>query len=269
MYHYVYRLEDIKTGEFYIGSRSCQNHPTLDNYLGSMVVWKPNKKMLKKEILKSDFKNREDANEYEKFLIESNINDDLNRNFSIPPKTFFVDKNTFKDRNHQKGENNSQYGTCWITNGIEVKKIKKSELLPNDWFYGRTLKIKKKNNGNGQKGKYNSQYDTKWITNGVENRKIKKSDTIPDGWKYGCINKKMCGYKWITNGVENKKLKKGENKPDGWKYGLTEDIGIKISNKLKGRKLSDKVKKKMSISQFKRWSKNISCGRAEASSLGS
>ena len=27
-----------------------------------------------------------------------------------------------------KGKNNSQYGTCWITNGIEAKKIKKEEL---------------------------------------------------------------------------------------------------------------------------------------------
>ena len=31
-------------------------------------------------------------------------------------------------RENQKGKNNSQYGTCWITNGIENKKIKKSDL---------------------------------------------------------------------------------------------------------------------------------------------
>jgi hypothetical protein len=29
---------------------------------------------------------------------------------------------------HQQGKNNSQYGTCWITNGIENKKIKKEDL---------------------------------------------------------------------------------------------------------------------------------------------
>ena len=28
----------------------------------------------------------------------------------------------------QQGSNNSQFGTCWINNGSEVKKIKKEEL---------------------------------------------------------------------------------------------------------------------------------------------
>jgi len=40
----------------------------------------------------------------------------------------------------QKGENNSQFGTCWITNGIENKKIKKTDIIPNGWEYGRKLK---------------------------------------------------------------------------------------------------------------------------------
>jgi hypothetical protein len=39
-----------------------------------------------------------------------------------------------------KGENNSQFGTCWITNGEEVKKIKKEDLnshLGKGWRRGR------------------------------------------------------------------------------------------------------------------------------------
>jgi len=42
----------------------------------------------------------------------------------------------------QKGEFNSQYGTCWITNGIENKKIHKSDNIPEGWSLGRKLKIK-------------------------------------------------------------------------------------------------------------------------------
>ena len=37
----------------------------------------------------------------------------------------------------QKGESNSQFGTCWITNGIDNKKIKKTEKLPKGWSLGR------------------------------------------------------------------------------------------------------------------------------------
>jgi hypothetical protein len=35
---------------------------------------------------------------------------------------------------------NSQWGSKWITNGIESKKVNENEKLPENWFYGRTLK---------------------------------------------------------------------------------------------------------------------------------
>ena len=41
---------------------------------------------------------------------------------------------------HQKGEKNSQFGTCWITNNNENKKIKREELndyLVKGWIKGR------------------------------------------------------------------------------------------------------------------------------------
>lgn len=59
---------------------------------------------------------------------------------------------TFKDKKHSVetkklmseshkgkglGKNNSQFGTCWITNGLNNKKIKKENELPNGWKLGR------------------------------------------------------------------------------------------------------------------------------------
>lgn len=51
---------------------------------------------------------------------------------------------THKKNNHQQGEKNSQFGTCWIYNNKENKKIKKEEL--NDyinlgWIKGRKMKF--------------------------------------------------------------------------------------------------------------------------------
>ena len=39
----------------------------------------------------------------------------------------------------QKGENNSQYGKCWITNEIESKKIYKGDTIPEGWRLGRKI----------------------------------------------------------------------------------------------------------------------------------
>jgi len=37
------------------------------------------------------------------------------------------------------GAKNSQYGTCWITNGKENKKIYKDHLIPEGWRLGRKI----------------------------------------------------------------------------------------------------------------------------------
>ena len=55
-------------------------------------------------------------------------------------------KQHFKDSNHQKGENNSQYGTKWIYKDNECIKVKKDILddyLKNGWVLG-CLKTRKK-----------------------------------------------------------------------------------------------------------------------------
>lgn len=231
MYHYVYKLTHIETNEFYIGSRTSKNNPKLDKYLGSMKTWKPDKTKLVKEILKDDFLNREDANIYESKLIREMITYELNRNYSIPDKSFFIiGPEVFKNIKHQQGEKNTQFGTKWITNGTDSRKIKHDEELPNNWQFGRkfNVKCKKIKSGMGQKGQHNSQFGTKWINNGVESKKLRNNLDIPIGWKFGYLNSKLTSYKWITNGLQNKHIDKNEVIPEGWYNGYTRKIKIKI-----------------------------------------
>jgi len=85
MKHYVYRLDDPITKEFYIGSRSCKYNIEDDPYMGSYCAWKPeDKSRLVKTILKSNFRKRETAIKYESALIKENIDNILNRNYNIP-----------------------------------------------------------------------------------------------------------------------------------------------------------------------------------------
>lgn len=37
-------------------------------------------------------------------------------------------RKAFEKCNHQQGEKNSQFGTCWVTNGVKPVKIKKEQL---------------------------------------------------------------------------------------------------------------------------------------------
>ena len=46
---------------------------------------------------------------------------------------------TRADRGFQKGNNNSQHGTMWITDGSGNKKIKKGDIIPEGWYKGRTM----------------------------------------------------------------------------------------------------------------------------------
>ena len=41
-----------------------------------------------------------------------------------------------------EGSKNSQFGTMWITNGIDNKKIRKDDMIPEGWRKGRFVKSK-------------------------------------------------------------------------------------------------------------------------------
>ena len=41
------------------------------------------------------------------------------------------------------GKGNPSYGSIWITNDIDTKKIRKDEIIPNGWRLGRAFKTRK------------------------------------------------------------------------------------------------------------------------------
>jgi hypothetical protein len=49
-------------------------------------------------------------------------------------------KISIKNSIKQTGNGNSQFGTCWITNGKESKKIHLGDLIPDGWKLGRKIK---------------------------------------------------------------------------------------------------------------------------------
>jgi hypothetical protein len=61
----------------------------------------------------------------------------INKKHSDETKKKIGLKNSIK----QKGSRNSQYGTCWITNEKENKKMCKGNLVPYGWKLGRKIKI--------------------------------------------------------------------------------------------------------------------------------
>jgi hypothetical protein len=58
---------------------------------------------------------------------------------AITPEVKAKRKETYKEIKHQQGTTNSQYGTMWITNGIDNKKIKSTDTIPEGWSRGRKV----------------------------------------------------------------------------------------------------------------------------------
>lgn len=56
------------------------------------------------------------------------------------PEAMAKKKETWKRIGRGKAEKNSQYGSKWITNGIESKKIKIDDTIPDGWRSGRVVK---------------------------------------------------------------------------------------------------------------------------------
>lgn len=84
-----------------------------------------------------------------KFLYEQRLNKDFKeretkrllsyRHLSNTPEANTKRKETFNKIKHQVGSKNSQFGTFWITNGKENKKIKNEDEIFEGWYRGRTF----------------------------------------------------------------------------------------------------------------------------------
>jgi len=100
-----------------------------DKFKGAHLYWKipENKERLKKLVSEN---NKKLYKEGKLFYFKC---DWVGRRHKEETKIKIGISNSLK----QQGENNSQFGTCWITNGIENKKIKKEGEIPEGWFLGR------------------------------------------------------------------------------------------------------------------------------------
>lgn len=165
MNHYVYKITDPQTGQYYIGVRSCNCSPEDDEYMGSFYTWKPDHHdRLEKEILKSDFETREEANEYENILIKENINDELNENYYIPKEGFSMYGSKHTEETKLKISNNGVKGKNWEEiHGKKKSLIMKKKLQGKSHpMYGKThSKETRELYSKNRKGEKNPMYGKK------------------------------------------------------------------------------------------------------------
>lgn len=177
MKHYVYKLEDKDTKEFYYGSRTCKCEINEDDYMGSMKTWNPNKDNLIKTIIKSDFETRDEATEYEKEIVTEHYKNELNKNYSIPNTGFY---------SGGEPETNPNYGKLWDDKSKQkhskvMEEYYKTHKAPNtDRKFSKEwrdkiskTRIKKglaKGENNGMFGKEHSVVGLKNISEGCKNQ---------------------------------------------------------------------------------------------------
>ena len=155
MKHYIYKLTDPITGQFYFGSRSHPD-PENDSYMGSMVSWTPeDKSRLVKEIIKDDFETREDAIDFEDEIIGEYIDNPLNENYNRPHRGFHTlgldvcSKDSFIKR-YGKEEGIKRH-TKWL-NSIKNTMKQKMKSMSKE---GRKRIF-------GQSGELNPNYGNEW-----------------------------------------------------------------------------------------------------------
>lgn len=150
MTHYIYKITNIETGQYYLGVRSTSKPVECDCYMGSSSVWTKayiieHKDILRKEILDSSFESRELANIAEKSLIIAHINDPKCINRAIPGEDFTQFNNPCSEYRKRlysklyKGEGNPFYGKHHTEDSKQKQRAtigdsRKKEL---NTFYGK------------------------------------------------------------------------------------------------------------------------------------
>lgn len=126
------------------GWYSCNTKEGVENRKHIFSIWQKAGVDAYTRKLNSDEEFRERCRINSKKAIQ-NINE--NRKMYLPNGSFFGKTHSEESKlkmseaaSNRTGEKNSQFGTIWITNGNENRKIKKSEVIPEGWEKGRNLK---------------------------------------------------------------------------------------------------------------------------------
>ena len=145
--------EGVLVNEELLGDPMCMNL-TLGGYCGFDIINENGKNLYGKNG-ENGKKNLLHGNEMKQHLIENgnwdnyktNLSNSLKDKYKTHPHQWFDRKHSEESKKKQSiaaskrtGEKNSQFGSCWITNGTENKKIRRGDNLPNGWELGRTMK---------------------------------------------------------------------------------------------------------------------------------
>lgn len=198
-FHYIYKITNIKNGNYYIGMHSTSNLE--DGYMGGgkriiNSIEKYGKNLHKKEIIEF-LDNRINLGKREREI----VNDDLIKD---PLCMNLCRGGHYNDRGWTKEDRikgSKKLSELWENPEWREKRVNQfKERLKNNngklWTSFKDLKHKEESkkkigekNSILQKGEKNSQFGTFWINNGTESKKINRDVDIPNGWKKGRVQK--------------------------------------------------------------------------------
>ena len=142
MKHYLYKITNIYTNEFYVGVRSNKD-PESDKYMGSSKKWskiiKNNKKDFIKIIINDSFVSREEANLAELALLKECKDNPLCVNIlfaKIPSHLGVIQSEDWINKRKRKGKENGMYGK---------HHSEETKLLLSNKLKGRIVSLDAKN----------------------------------------------------------------------------------------------------------------------------